>query len=332
MTHTSTDGLLQAGLAILKTGDIDGALLRFEQARQQDPANIAVLRIATVLYRRNGRWPQAWSTAETGLALQPDDPEFSDARMAVMAEAGFTAAALTLARRAAEARPQDAQVQVRLSDLLLRTGQTAAALNSARAALQLVPDHAEALLLAAEAAFRLADHAAAQRWLDQAVALEPENRSIRMARATILLSLGIWDPGLHDYEYRLLPGGPATVQRIGLMAPRWQGQEIGNGRLLVVAEQGVGDQMRFLRDILAARRFCKGMIVECAARLVPLFRRSLPADIQVTAADEYRSGAALHRFDYGWLQSQPPVDAWIEMGSLMLRLLEHGIRPERPGA
>jgi hypothetical protein len=48
-------------------------------------------------------------------------------------------------------------------------------------------------------------------------------------------------------------------------------------RLLVYAEQGLGDQIMFascLPDLLPQ---VGGCVVECAPRLVPIFRRSFPA-------------------------------------------------------
>jgi len=317
----SVDSLLQSGLARLQAGDTTAALSTFSEARRLAPTHIVVLRIVTALYRQTGQWPRAWSAAETGLALLPDDADFTDARLSALAEAGFPDAALTLARLE---NAQDA----RLADLLLKTGDAPAALVAAKRALTQMPVTAETLMIAAEAAFRCGEKDDARRWLDQAVQLEPQNRSLRMARATILLSLGDWMTGLQDYEYRLQPGGDVTIHRDGLALPRWQDQDLRAGRLLVVSEQGVGDQMRFLRDILALRPFCGALIVECAQRLVPLFRRSLPQDVTVQAAQESRAGDT-YRFDYGWLAGYPPADAFIEMGSLMLRLAERGLPPDR---
>jgi hypothetical protein len=330
---------VQDGLAALQAGDMDGALAGFSAARRNDPANIGLLRAVAMLYQRTERWPEAWSVAETGLGLLPDDPAFADARLAALAGCGFQHAALTLAQRQATLLPQDAQAQYRLGALLLACGDAAAALQAGRRALSLGAVHAEILLMSAEAAFQTGDLTAARGWLDQAVALESENRSIRMARATILLSLGQWMPGLEDYEYRLQPGGAERVTRNGLASlPRWTGQDLREGTLLVIAEQGVGDQMRFLRDIIAVTPFCGRLIVECAKRLTPLFRRSLPTDVIVATAQEQRI-AGEHRFDYGWLAElspdQPPVTAYpvaayIEMGSLALRLHERGLPPDRP--
>lgn len=324
--------LMQAGMTALQAGDLDGALLQFGAARRIAPTDPGLLRSLAALYQHAARWGDLWSVAETGLALHPDDAGFSIARIAALTGAGFSAAALTLAQAQSRVTPDDPQLAQHHGNLLLQSGDAVAALQIGKTALARHPDMAALLGMAAEAAFRLGDHAAARGWLDHAVRLEPQNRTLRMARASMLLSLGDWAPGLADYEYRLLPDATREIVRRDLHIPRWQGEDLRQRCLLVVSEQGVGDQMRFLRDIIALQPLCGRMIVECAARLVPLLRRSLPEAIAVVAAEEQRDGRR-HVFDYGWLASQSHgmggADFYIEMGSIMLRLFERGVTPER---
>lgn len=318
--------LTAAAAAALQAGDIPLALSRFEAARRLAADDVAVLRSLGALYRHGQDWPRAWSVAETGLHLDNDDAGFRDDRIAAMAGAGFADTACSLAAAWSGREPGNPQARYRHGELLLKTGQHAAALTALQAALAL-QERPDILVAAAEAAFRAGDHLCSHTWLDRAVALDPDNRSVRMARATILLSLGIWDPGLADYEYRLRPDSALQVRR-NLALPRWQGEDLAGRTLLVVAEQGVGDQMRMARDLPALQRLCGRLIVECEPRLLPLFARSLPG-IAVVASAETRRGP-LHDFDYGWLAAHGRVDAYIELGSVMLRLWQRGLTPDRP--
>jgi len=324
--HATIAALIGSAVTALQAEDIDLARSRFEAARRLAPTHTAILRSLGALYRRGSDWAQAWSVAETGLRLDGDDSGFRDDRMAAMAGAGFIDAACDLAARWTEAEPQQPLALHRYGDLLLKTGRHAAALDQLQAALALQPDRPEILTAAAEAAFRMRDYGRSRAWLDRAVELEPENRSVRMARATILLTLGIWDPGLDDYEYRLRPDASRRIIR-HLSVPRWQGEDMTGKTLLVLAEQGVGDQIRLARDLATLRGLCGRLIVECAPRLVPLFARSLPG-ITVAASNETRRGTQ-HIFDYGWLDAFGPVDACIETGSVMLQLYRRGIGPDR---
>lgn len=323
--------LTKAALAALQANDLDKAVQHFAAARRLAPDQPELLRSLCALYRHLGRPAEAWSAAETGLRLSPDDAGFGDARLAAMEAAGFVQAALTLARDWAAATPGEPSAKHRLGTLLLRTGDHAAALIALQAALTSRPDWPEALTAAAEAAYRAGDRDQARIWLDRAVALEPENRAARMARATILLSLGIWEPGLRDYEFRLLPSPLQQIERRHLTAPRWQGEDLADHTLLVLAEQGIGDQIRFARDLILLQGLCGRLIVECTPRLVPLLRRALPARVLVAASVE-RQENRRHVFDYGWLAAHGPVDFYIEAGSLLLRLFERGIMPDRSSA
>src|SRR3546814_18046836 len=74
-----------------------------------------------------------------------------------------------------------------------------------------------------------------------------------------------------------------------LSLPRWQGEDLTGKTLLVIAEQGVGDQIRLARDLATLRGLCGHLIVECAPRLVPLFTRSLPG-LTIAASVERRDG------------------------------------------
>jgi tetratricopeptide (TPR) repeat protein len=327
-TDSISTALAAAAATALQAGDIPLAISRLEAARRLVPADVAVLRSLGALYRHNQDWGRAWSAAETGLhlAAQTDAAGFRDDRIAAMAGAGFADAACVLAAAEAEAEPGDPQARYRHGDLLLQTGRHDAALDELQAALAVQADRPDILLAAAEAAFRCGDHGRSRTWLDRAVALEPDNRSVRLARATILLSQGIWDPGLADYEYRLQPDAGLQIVR-DLNLPRWQGEDLDGETLLVVAEQGVGDQMRMARDLPTLQGLCGRLIVECASRLAPIFARSLPG-ITVVPSMESRQGP-MHRFDYGWLAEHAPVHAYIELGSVMLRLWQRGLAPDR---
>lgn len=296
-SKASSTTLTQAGLRALQDGDTAAATRHFAAARQYAPTDVGLLHSLAVLYRQDRRWAESWSAAETALRLQPENPDFSAARAAA------------------------------LGSLLLEQGAATEALPWLRQALAMQPDWPEMLSQTAEAAYRNGEMAAARAYLDRAIALEPDNRNLRMARATMLLSQQIWMPGLEDYEYRLRPAPGFEVLREGLHTPRWHGEDMAGRCLLVVGEQGIGDQIRFASDLRDLASLCGRLIVECEPRLVPLLARSLPG-ITVTASHQRRSGTR-HVFDYRWLVGLGPVDAWIEIGSLALRLFERKLPPDR---
>jgi hypothetical protein len=80
--------------------------------------------------------------------------------------------------------------------------------------------------------------------------------------------------GWPDYEAR--KNGADAVPGMRFELPQWQGQALGNAALLVYGEQGLGDELMFascLPDLLAESN---RVVLYCAPRLEPLFRRSFP--------------------------------------------------------
>ena len=99
---------------------------------------------------------------------------------------------------------------------------------------------------------------------------------------------------------------------------RWDGRPLKRTRLLVTAEQGVGDQIMFASMFgeLAARASAEGgqLILECEPRLQTLFARSFPA-ISVHKVDVFSQEGQVHA-RHGWLKAAGGANAAIEMGTL----------------
>lgn len=332
-TWPNPEAAIQAGMAALNRGDLPGATIALEAAYAAMPGHHGLLRGLVTLHSRQQAFEKALRLTETGLASAPDDPVLLDHRLEALARL-YPGHADVLAQTESWARQQPplAQAAFRLADTLMLHHRPVDALPWYRRAIEGADDPAQLpayLAGGAEAAFQLSDYAIARSWLDRAVALAPQNRSARMARATILLALGEWREGLQDYEARLLPDDAQQIER-RLQLPRWQGEPLAGRRLLVCAEQGIGDQIRFARQLPLLQSLTGGLVVECAARLVPLLRRSL-SGIRVQAAQEERIGNR-HIFHYDWLQEPESADCYIEFGSIALRLLALGYGPEATSA
>lgn len=319
--------ILQQAMAALQAQDFAAAADGFEAALAGMPSHPGILRSLVMLRSRLGEYAKALAHAEAALALDGGDADaaLQDQRLAAMARCGQAEQALALA---GQVPVQNAAF--RRGDCLLLLQRPADALAELETALQAQPDRPDILTLAAEAAYRCGRLEAARLWLDRAAALEPDNRSTRMARATILLSLGPGDParwhqGLLDYEARLWPDDALRIER-RLDLPRWQGEPMTGRHLLICAEQGIGDQIRFATALPALLAQGMRITIECAERLVPLLARSWP-QLTVHAAQEKRLGRN-HVFVYDWLPQDigsGRPDRYIESGSLALRLFELGV-------
>ena len=299
---------------------------------------------------RDGRHAQAIACFEAALAARPDDPR-------VLFALGNTARALAMPapaeeffRRVLTLEPDRIEVLVNLSNLFLEKGNPAAALDLLGPALARAPKAPE-LWLALGLAYRamddttqaerhwrealalspdypaalgnLADLVADRGQLDEALALyervirrDGKNAQARLNRAILYFLKGQLKDGWRDYAARLkVPGkAPKCEHRVAA----WSGGPLKKQRLLVTAEQGVGDQIMFASMIgdLAVRAGETGgtVILECEPRLQPLFARSFPG-VRVMPSDmESRGGIVSARYD--WLKGVGGANAAIEMGSV----------------
>jgi len=115
----------------------------------------------------------------------------------------------------------------------------------------------------------------------------------------------------------VMPGKVPVVASEQRLAP-WRGDNLKKKRLLVRAEQGVGDQILFasvIPDLAAQARGQGGsLLLECEPRLVPLFTRSFP-EVAVRPA-AIKTVGGVPTADYGWLKAAGGANAATLMGSL----------------
>jgi hypothetical protein len=151
---------------------------------------------------------------------------------------------------------------------------------------------------------------------DRALKANSGNAQARLNRAILFLLRGNLKDGWRDYAARLDVPGKVPVPDHRLK--RWSGESLKRRRLLITAEQGVGDHLMFasLLGELAVRAGTEGgsLILECEPRLRTLFARSFPSVATHDWDIDTREGALRAR--YGWLKTFGGANAAIEMGSL----------------
>lgn len=134
---------------------------------------------------------------------------------------------------------------------------------------------------------------------------QPDPRAqIRWHRAMAWLLLEDFAHGWLEYEWRFAGSGESAPL---LPLRRWTGEPVSGRRILVIGEQGIGDEILFASflPVLATRG--ASIVLACAPRLVPLFRRAWPG-FEIHGHD-CRSGTPLP-----FLCTQ--VDLQVPIGSL----------------
>lgn len=341
-TPNNPDIAMLLGLLLDQRGAHAEAIPHLARAAKAKPSDPAAHYNLALALQHAGRAGEAVSAYRRALDLRPD---YLAARVNLgnlLAETGAAEAAIALFREGLARHGKQADLHYNLARLLQQMGRYAEAAEHYRSALAIKPDLPGALnnlglllqsgkeideaialyrrgLAAAPAsldlllnlgnalmlASRFEEAIAAYR---RAQAVAPDNVDAHHFESFALLLLGRFEEGWEAYEWRLrTPDMKAKAARYPQR--RWDGRRDLRGRLLVWNEQGVGDELMFL-SLLPELARDMDLAVECDARLVALFRRSLP-EIDVIARPAEDSGPR------GWPSD---ITAQIAAGSLMRHL------------
>lgn len=198
----------------------------------------------------------------------------------------------------------DAGIWSNFGNSLARLERFAEAIPPLEQAVALAPQLLDARINLAYALYYAGQTAAAADELDAALRIECNDFDGRWFRAHLHLAAHRFAAGWRDYEFRTVQAGvsPRTVP-----FPLWRGGDLSGKTLLVTAEQGVGDQIMFVSCLPELMARTGRVILECEARLVPLFIRSFPAAQVVEQSPEPLPT---------WRDIGPDIDCHLPMGSL----------------
>ena len=228
--------------------------------------------------------------------------------------------AIEVLKPAVQASPEDPALWNALGEVLNQQGEPRTARTFFDEALRLDPGFTAARLNRSGARLELGDVAGAVEDVETAQAEAETGADVAVigyARALTLLCAGRIAEGWAAYEARLSPGFPNSP-RFDIGAPRWAGEPLADRSLLVVAEQGLGDEVMFaglLPEVLEALGPQGRLTLAVEPRLVSLFQRSFP-QVRVGAHSTDKTEAHPVRGALV-LAEAGPVDFWAPMGALL---------------
>lgn len=187
--------------------------------------------------------------------------------------------------------PVSARLWAGLSALDFDDDRISQAATGARRASILAPGLVDGVANLAQSLHRAGDAGEAVRHGARAVLLAGGDHRLQFNQATYLLGDGRLGPGWDMYEARLRRISDQT--RDGQPGSRWVRGAPPGQNLLVVAEQGLGDELLFATcfvdlDGMLSSGALATVTVQCDPRLVPLMKRSFPR-FQVAARAKRQS-------------------------------------------
>lgn len=304
-----------------RSGDLEGALEAYQTALALAPDDPDLLAAVASLAGRLAMPEIAAKLWGRVAALAPERLDAIDGQAVALRELGRFDEAVEILRAGIMAHATDGRLWNTLGVTLVQQAQPATALAFFDEAARLNPKSATALYNRGGARFDLGDLAAAAEDFAGArkAARKPaEAAMIAFAQSTLRLASGEVGEGWDDYEARFahdLPGAPVFE------APgrRWRpGDKLQGQRFLVIAEQGVGDEVMFanlLPDLAEALGAEGELHLAVDARLVALFARSFP-QARVTA---HATSTVAGRRRRSAPEAARNVQLWAPMASLLRR-------------
>lgn len=305
-----------------REGDLAGAFQAYEEAvalAPQDPELLAALAGLASQLEMHDQAVRLWE--HLSLADPAGSATFLGLARALIAAARF-AEAMELLRSALQIHPQEPRLWTTLGLALTYAGRAAEALTFFDEAIRLGPDLPGATYNRGLALCDLGRLAEAEADFKSACGLArkaSERATIEFSLATLTLARGDLAAGWALYERRLSPDWPKSVTFEGAGRRLAPGDSLAGRCVLVLAEQGIGDESMFantLPDLIAELGPDGRLILAVEGRLVDLFQRSFPS-AEVCAHATQRVGTRLRRR----IQATPSgrVDLWTPLASLAQR-------------
>jgi tetratricopeptide (TPR) repeat protein len=264
---------LSEGIAGLNAGDFDAACRHLRAVLAADPNHAEASYYLGLAEARSGRLEQAETLLESA-RLQRDNADVNNALGNVRRLSGRLESAAESYRQALKFDENHLPALANLGLALRDLGEPGLALPVLDRALVLAPDHAEALFNKALALVDLGESANAEKLIDRALSIDPNFAHAHLQRAFLLLKRREFAEGWREYAWRVRI--PEVDRWQDHAYPLWQGETLAGKRLLVQAEQGLGDQIMFASCLPEVIASAQQVIVECDPRLAKLFARSFP--------------------------------------------------------
>jgi Flp pilus assembly protein TadD len=247
----------------------------YQQTLRLRPHYVEALRNFGILLSSQKQYDQAVGHLWHAVKLCPDDIQTLYTLGTTLLSARRSEEAIPALRQAVRLSPTDVTLHNQLGLVFFDAGRFAEAEETFLNTLRIDPRFASAHNNLGSLCKAMGRVQEALGCFELALALEPDSAKIKWNRALTLLADGDYEHGWEEYEWRWKrPETPPKKFPVLL----WNGEPLQDRRILLHAEQGLGDTIQFIRYANLVKQLGVHVLFECPAPLAGVLKKAPGVD------------------------------------------------------
>jgi len=266
---------LQIGWKQHQSGDVRGAEHVYRQVLQVAESNENAWCFLGMVCHDQARYDDAVEAYRRALDLRANFPIVHSNLGNTLKQLGRLDDAIASCQRALEYDPDYSTAYNNLGVAYVAKGDLDAAKATFEKSLELMPDGVVAHSNLAAALVRQGDFAGGTAQSEAALKIDPKYAEAHKNLAIVWLLLGDFERGWPEYEWRWRCPGNSLPKVGGAM---WDGGALRDRTILLVAEQGLGDTLHFIRYGKMLQQQGAHVIVAAQKLLLPILAKCTGVD------------------------------------------------------
>jgi len=271
------------GLAQHDKGDLKAAIDSYNHALKIKPEYAEAYNHIGNALKDKGELEAATGYYKQALKIKPDYANAHYNMGNALKDKGELEAAIDSYKQALKILPNYFEAYSNMGVVLKDSGLLEAAIDCYQRVLKIRPNYAEAYHNMGIALTEKGDLETAMESYKRAINIEPKHADAHINKAFLHLRLLDFEAGWLSYEWRWKVSKDRP-QFLKTSKPLWK--PLMKQRVLLWGEQGLGDEIMFASLILDMHSLSSKLIVQTDQRLVNLFKRSFPNNIDFRPRDE----------------------------------------------
>ena len=273
-SQTQVSKLTQEGIALHQQGNFSEAQVIYEQILMGKPDHFDALQLLGVLFAQVKKYSQSVEFLSKALEINPNHAGAFSNRGIALKELKQFDEALASYDQAIAVKPDYLDAYSNRGNLLMELSRFDEALASYDQAIKINPDYAEAYHNRGTILQELRQFDEALASYGQAIKINPNYADAHWNAAICNFIKGNFKTGWIEYEWRW-KHFECDSERLNTNRPIWDYKKTEQ-RLLVWAEQGIGDHILFGGLFSELLEDVPNLLVQIDQRLIPIFIRSFP--------------------------------------------------------